>query len=75
MESLFAAWTYDHCGAMDPLLYTRMYSKDRLRLPWTPGLWWCGVTELAEEGAKLHALENLGSSQGEAKILLLFSTV
>lgn len=47
-ESLFAAWTYHLCGAMDPLLQTRMHSKERLRLPWPPRPWQCSVTEPAE---------------------------
>lgn len=36
MESLLA-WTYDHCGAMDSLPYASMYSKRRLRLPYSLG--------------------------------------
>lgn len=35
MESLFA-WIYDHGEAMHPLLWARIYSKKRLRLPSIP---------------------------------------
>lgn len=51
MESLFA-WTYDHGEAMDPLLFARIYSKERLKLPCIPRPW------LGVAGLKPRALDN-----------------
>lgn len=45
MESLFA-WTYDRSEAMDPLLFARIASKEKLQLPvFLRGCGWTGYVK------------------------------